>query len=275
MKNKNKITAAMLAFFTGFFGGQFLYLRRPGLFALFLLVSIFSATIIPTILSFIHGFMLLKMSDHEFDRKYNRDFKAYHSDTLDRRRQKQMKSYQEEYRRPARSGKKPELKPQSKTQTQVSFLKKSGIQKYKNFDINEAIGDFSKALELAPHDPSLHFNLACSYSLNENRELAFHHLKLAVTYGLNDMERILNHDDLAFVRIQPEFDSFRKSGFMQNPLNEKNPKEIKTNSENNSYQKVNENDTLLAQISQLSELRKKGVLSEEEFLFEKKKIMRQ
>ena len=275
MKNKNKITAAMLAFFTGFFGGQFLYLRRPGFFVLFLLVSIFSAAVIPAILSFIHGFMLLNMSDHEFDRKYNRDFKTYHSDTLDRRRQKQMKSYQEEYRRPARSGKKPELKPLSNSQTQVNFLKKSGIQKYKNFDINEAIGDFSKALELAPYDPSLHFNLACSHSLNENSKLAFHHLEMAVRYGLNHMERILNHDDLAFVRIQPEFDTFKKSGFLENPLNEKNPEEIKTNSENNSYQKVNKNDTLLAQISQLSELRKKGVLSEEEFLFEKKKIMRQ
>lgn len=274
MKNKSKITAALLAFFTGFVGGQFLYLRKPGMFVVFLLASIFSASVIPTIISFIHGIMLLNMSDHEFDRKYNRDFKAYHNDMLDKRRQKQMKSYQTNYQKPTNSGRKPRMRPLSSSQAQVNILKKSGIQKYKNFDINEAIEDFSKALQLSPQDSSLHFNLACSYSLNENRDLAFHHLQMSVVNGLRDLERIMKHDDLAFVRIQPEFESFRKSDFLQNPLNQKNTKRVETNVDKISYQEMDKKDTLLAQNHQLAELRKKGVLSEEEFLFEKKKIMR-
>ena len=34
-------------------------------------------------------------------------------------------------------------------------------------------------------------------------------------------------------------------------------------------------DTLLAQLNKLSELRKKGILSEDEFIFERKKVLRQ
>lgn len=275
MKKKSKITAAMLAFFTGFFGGQFLYLRKPGFFVLFLLLALITASVIPAIISFIHGFSLLNMSDHEFDRKYNRDFKAYHNDYIDKRREQQMKSYQEDYQRPNISGKKPQLKPQSNEQTQISLLKKSGIKKYKNFDINEAIEDFSKALQLAPKDSALHFNLACSYSLNENRKLAFQHLHASVTHGLKDLDRIMNHDDLAFVRIQPEFEDFRKSGFINNPFKNENIQNTATITHEKSYNKEPLQDALLAQLNQLADLRKKGVLSEEEFLFERKKIMRQ
>ena len=34
-------------------------------------------------------------------------------------------------------------------------------------------------------------------------------------------------------------------------------------------------DSLLAQLNKLSELRKKGILSEDEFIFERKKVLRQ
>jgi len=275
MKKKNKVTAAMLAFFTGFLGIQFLYLKKPGFFVLLLLLSIFTASILPAIIGFIHGFSLLNMSEHEFDRKYNRDFKPYHNDHIDRRREQQMKSYQEEYQRPQRAGGKPNLKPLSQEEAQVNILKKSGIKKYKSFDIDEAIEDFTQALRLAPKDAALHFNLACSYSLNENKELAYQHLSQSVAFGLKDVDKILQHDDLAFVRIQPEFDDFRKSGFIHNPIKQQNKAHKTTKSEDISYIEAPIQDALLAQINQLAELRKKGVLSEDEFLFERKKILRQ
>ncbi len=265
----------MLAFFTGFLGIQFLYLRKPGFFVLFLLLSLITASILPTIVGFIHGFSLLNMSDHEFDRKYNRDFKPYHNDHIDRRREQQMKSYQEDYKKPQSAGRVPNLKPQSQEEAKINLLKKNGIKKYKNFDINEAIEDFKQALNLAPKDPALHFNLACSYSLNEQKELAYHHLGQSVAFGLKDVDRILQHDDLAFVRIQPEFDAFRKSGFINHPIKIQNHEEKATKTERMGYNDAPMQDALLSQINQLSELRKKGVLSEEEFLFERKKILRQ
>ncbi|MBK6782530.1 MAG: hypothetical protein IPG79_01330 [Saprospiraceae bacterium] len=46
--------------------------------------------------------------------------------------------------------------------------------------------------------------------VDRTKEKAFRHLSLAVETGMDDVNRILTHDDLAFVRIQPEFDNFKK-----------------------------------------------------------------
>ena len=87
------------------------------------------------------------------------------------------------------------------------------MAKYKDFDLDEAIEDFKKGLDINPNDIALHFNLACAYSLTEKKELCYSHLAKAVSLGFNDFERIVSHDDLAYMRIQPEFESFKASGF--------------------------------------------------------------
>ena len=71
--------------------------------------------------------------------------------------------------------------------------------------------DFKKGLDIEPNDIALNFNIACAYSLTENKNLAFQHLAKAVNLGFNDYERILTHDDLAFVRIQNDRRSNRAS----------------------------------------------------------------
>ncbi|MEL6123509.1 MAG: hypothetical protein AAFR14_07285, partial [Bacteroidota bacterium] len=110
-----------------------------------------------------------------------------------------------------------------------------------------------------------------SYSLLENKEEAFKHLDLAVDYGLKDTEKIMNHDDLAFLRIQPEFDAFRENGFQQES---KRVPVTRTNSSTSpTVEKMPMDDLLLAQLNRLMELRKKGVLTEQEFVRERKKIL--
>lgn len=66
--------------------------------------------------------------------------------------------------------------------------KASGIKKYKDFDLEDAIMDFKKGLELSPTDVAWHFNLACAYSLTEKHP-SYHHLSLAVGNGLKDVEK--------------------------------------------------------------------------------------
>ena len=128
-----------------------------------------------------------------------------------------------------------------------------------------AIDDFKKGLKIEPNDIALHFNLACAYSLLENKEEAFRHLDSAVKNGLKDYEKILNHDDLAFVRIQPEFDDFKNNQFqIETKKDEKVP-------EDTNDQPMD--DVLLAQLNRLMELRKKGVLTENEYVIERKKIL--
>lgn len=64
---KNKIVAALLAFFFGGFGVHKFYLGQIGQGVLFLL---FFWTIIPFIIAFIESILYLVMSDQEFARKY-------------------------------------------------------------------------------------------------------------------------------------------------------------------------------------------------------------
>jgi TM2 domain-containing membrane protein YozV len=66
---KNRITAALLAFFLGGFGIHRFYLGQGGLGILHL---IFCWTFIPAIISLIDAIIFLTMSDQAFDQKYNR-----------------------------------------------------------------------------------------------------------------------------------------------------------------------------------------------------------
>jgi len=65
---KNKIVAALLALFLGALGVHKFYLKRIGTGVLYL---IFCWTMIPGLIAFIEGIILLCMSDNKFDEKYN------------------------------------------------------------------------------------------------------------------------------------------------------------------------------------------------------------
>ncbi len=64
---KNRIAAALLAFFLGGFGIHKFYLGQIGLGIVYLL---FCWTFIPAVVAFIEFILLLVMSDAEFNRKY-------------------------------------------------------------------------------------------------------------------------------------------------------------------------------------------------------------
>ncbi|BAM99085.1 hypothetical protein [Bacillus phage PM1] len=67
---KNKITAALLAFFFGGFGVHKFYLNQGrGIWYL-----IFCWTFIPAVIAFIEFIILLTMSDEVFDAKYNKRY---------------------------------------------------------------------------------------------------------------------------------------------------------------------------------------------------------
>lgn len=151
------------------------------------------------------------------------------------------------------------------------MLKKSGIDKYKDYDYQGAIEEFKKALELDPNDISIHFNLACTYSLNEEADKAFEHLDRAVTLGFTDFKRIKEHDALAYLRIQDAFDEFELNGFrLKQAVLQK-----QTQSKNQAVQEpaVEDHSPILDQLKKLDELRLKGLLTEEEFVTQKRKLM--
>lgn len=65
---KNKLVAALLAFFLGGFGIQWFYLGKT-LYGVLSLVFFWTA--IPAIIAFIHFIVLLVSSDEAFNAKYN------------------------------------------------------------------------------------------------------------------------------------------------------------------------------------------------------------
>ena len=94
-----------------------------------------------------------------------------------------------------------------------SKFKKSGVAKYKEYDYKGAIEDFNKALEINPYDANAHFNIACAYSLTEKASKAFVHLDQAVGNGYKDLQSIEDHDGLAYLRVQKNFEKFRNNGY--------------------------------------------------------------
>ena len=92
-------------------------------------------------------------------------------------------------------------------------MKKQGLAKLQEYDLEGALEDFEKALPIAPKDPELHFHMACAYSVQERPREGFEALKKAVEHRLQDTDAILNHDMLAFLRMHPAFESFRESGY--------------------------------------------------------------
>ena len=91
--------------------------------------------------------------------------------------------------------------------------KKQGIIKLKEYDLDAAIADLEKGLDIDANDPEIYFYLACAHSLKENTRNSFDCLKSAIEKKFQDIEMILNHDMLAYVRMHPAFEGFLDSNF--------------------------------------------------------------
>ena len=166
------------------------------------------------------------------------------------------------------SGRRSPERPAPKPRPRNNPFKKSGKEKFEEYDYGGAIEDFSKALETNPEDIAVHFNIACAYSLTEQKENSFHHLSEAVRLGFSDVEKINNHEALAYIRIQPEFEEFSGNGYRW-PLSSKE----KTQQENPVTEVSTEKD-LLEQLQQLASLRERGLLTQEEYEIQKQRLLR-
>ncbi len=257
MKDKN--AAGFLALFTGYLGIHRFYLGQVGLGIVYFLLMF---TGISFILGLIDAISFFTMDQDKFDVKYNphlfeRKLEAdFYRNTYNYKEQRQPRQ-QRENAPPPRQQKTAAPRPPN------VGLKNSGVEKYKDFDYEGAITDFEKALEANPRDIAVHFNLACAYSLMENTEKSLFHLDKAVGFGFNDAKRIKEHDALAFIRVQPQFENFAQNGFRLAPqLVEPKADDLLSTTPN-----------LLEQLKRLGELRERGLLTEDEFASQKKKLL--
>ena len=102
-----------------------------------------------------------------------------------------------------------------------------GLKKLKEYDLEGALEEFEKAVGGCPEDPEIYFHMACAYSVLEDLENGYECLRKAVELGLRDLEMILNHDMLAFLRIHEALEAFLDSGFKQYQLEKQAEEEPK------------------------------------------------
>ncbi|MDR2576924.1 MAG: hypothetical protein LBC42_02650 [Puniceicoccales bacterium] len=62
-----------------------------------------------------------------------------------------------------------------------------------------------RASFVAPENPTVHYNLACSFALTGQPQFAISHLRLAVQLGFDDLEQIRTDGDLLPLRNLPDF----------------------------------------------------------------------
>ena len=285
---KNKYVASTLAFVLGIYGVHRFYLGQRfrgviqfgiGVFAL--MITIFEhepLIIIPALVALIDAVLLLVMPKAEFDEKHNKKYLAFTRPRRQAAYQQRPHEYNEyDYSKPARE------KRQNGTKRTGNPYKSSGVAKFNDYDYDGAIQDFKKALRHKYNDPSLHFNLACCYSINELATESFFHLDKAVSFGFVDFDKIQKHNALAFVRTEDQFDEFIKNGYRMTPVSA----EESLNIDLSQHQPMQAMQTpkapkptpaptedLLEQIVKLGELREKGILTDEEFQAQKQKLMR-
>jgi TM2 domain-containing membrane protein YozV len=253
---KSRIIAGLLALILGVFGIHRFYLRDIGGGIFYIILFIITNSFwfpVTGILGLIEAIRLFNMSNQEFDEKYNKNYLEFQE--IPGRRAENYRN-RRDHRVPQKRDTSFRIFPKKNP------FKKSALEKYNNYDFKGAISDYTKALDISPDDPEIHFQIARAYSLTENKELAFRHLDTAVQYGLKDAAKIGTDEDLAFIRIQPEYDSFKANNFRLT-LKAIGPEKKDLLTE----------DLLLSQIKKLNELREKGVISQEEFTIERKKIM--
>jgi ankyrin repeat protein len=82
---------------------------------------------------------------------------------------------------------------------------RSGLNALEARRLDEAVATFEQYLKLVPRDDAAAYNLACAYSLKQDRVQALNWLSRAADWGYEDVDHMFGDADLAFIREQPGF----------------------------------------------------------------------
>ena len=71
--------------------------------------------------------------------------------------------------------------------------------------VREGLKVDQRLVQLRPHDPTAHYNLACRYALLRQPDLALKTLRRAVELGYRDFRYMVQDRDLDSIRKDPRF----------------------------------------------------------------------
>lgn len=280
MKDKN--VAALLAFLGGFIGLHQFYLGNVMLGMMCIAGTYYLKFKLMMFLSFWVGIGYLTQKQEKFDKKYNSGRSSRRQDYNDNRRREELSRQRPEAPRPPQqqaSGWE-QIDERIDGSFSAQSAKKEGITKYKNYDFKGAAIAFEQALIHDPDDVPTLFNLACAYSMNEEKKLGFEFLAKAVAAGLKDFGKISIHDGLAYLRIQKEWDNFVANNYKMVDLTDEDnsmtpmpavENTVKSTTETTPTIPADENP--LDTLRRLYEQRQKGIIDEQQFERESKKLL--
>lgn len=276
---KNQFVAGFLALTFGIIGLHKFYLGRNGAgWVRVGLLFIFPIIPLLVLISFIEAVQLFSMSEREFDEKYNREELTYRSgrqhQTAPPRQREWKKSNAHRYRHSERRQSEATPPDRSSQGVRGNPMKTTGIEKYKDYDYEGAIDDFNQALAIDPDDIATHFNIACAYSLTEQTGKALEHLDRAVRLGFKDTDKIREKEAFAFIRVQPEFLRFAENGYRLQKDSTLQSTQSMHPGLDSPKANLLDDEGFQKKLLKLVELRKKGVITEEEFQRHKIRLQR-
>jgi len=125
-------------------------------------------------------------------------------------------------------------------------------------DLNKYLTTLQESLSNDSTNPTTHFELACFYSLIEDKDKAYQHLSEAVSYGFANKERLQKEPDLKWLRHQSNYKEFVTNGYKFTS------QEVQISQSNISY---------IEELKELAKLKEEGILTEKEFNQLKEKIL--
>ena len=265
---KSKTTAAILALLGGVIGMHKFYLRDPGAGIFYTIMSILTSGFlfmpVGALLGVLDAVRLFSMSTAKFDAKYNRGKNT----NPNRRGQVESNVRQGRERKSNRDVTMSRARyqvEQTTSKTRSNPFRKSADQKFKEYDLEGALEDYKKSEEITAADKEMYFNMASIYSLLEKTDDSLTYLEKAIDLGFKNLERIKTADELAYLRIQPEYEAFVNNNYKL---------AARTKAVEPPKDDLLQDDLLLSQLNKLKELRSRGLLSEREYIYEKDKLMR-
>jgi hypothetical protein len=140
-----------------------------------------------------------------------------------------------------------------------NYVNGSNIQ-VETKDLNKYLTSLQTSLSKDSTNPTTHFDLACFYSLIEDRDNAYKHLSNAVAFGYSKIDNIHTAPDLKWLRSQNDFKQFVANGykFIETP-------QVTT--------KTTATSNYIEELKELAKLKEEGIITEEEFNTLKAKII--
>ncbi|MFK8057507.1 MAG: NINE protein [Saprospiraceae bacterium] len=137
---------------------------------------------------------------------------------------------------------------------------------YEQFDYQGAAELYEDALDMDLADGDSRVLAARCYSLLEDAEASYRHLRRAVLLKANNLDIITKDEGFAWLRMQVDYVRRRRAGYAPvEPIVEKAtaPPALPPRQDN-----------ILERLEKLGELKERGLLDDDEFLREKKRLLR-